>query len=137
MLQFILSRSSGLRFLSVSWTTLALVGACATIPEEQDWIKVGRTTKAEVLEQYGQPDLVLPSGDGETAVYRPRDPKQLAPQMEVPTMQPGPLGTATTRMEPVSPGLGSKPANSGRRSRPVQELRIRYDAQGIVQELIR
>jgi hypothetical protein len=43
----------------------------------------------------------------------------------------------TTKMEPIDPGLGSRPANGKLQERPEQELHIRYNAQGIVQELIR
>jgi len=129
-------RLSGIQLQVISWGALVLISACASVSDQQEWIKIGQTTRVEVIEQYGQPDLVMASEEGETAVYRPRDSRQAAPQMSVPTMQAGPLGTATTRMEPVSPGLGNKPAN-GRRERPMQELRIRYDAQGVVREIIR
>jgi hypothetical protein len=57
--------------------------------------------------------------------------------LEIPTAQAGPLGTVTTKMEPINPGLGTRPANGRLQERPKQELRIRYNAQGIVQELIR
>lgn len=127
---------SGLQLLVISWSALVLISACATVSDQQEWIKIGQTTKEEVIEQYGQPDLVMGSEEGETAVYRPRDSRQATPQMSVPTMQAGPLGTATTKMEPVNPGLGTRPANGGLRGRPPQELRIRYNAQGVVQEII-
>ena len=43
----------------------------------------------------------------------------------------------TTKMEPINPGVGTNPTNGNVQERPEQELRIRYNAQGIVQELIR
>jgi hypothetical protein len=138
-----MNRLSGLQLLFISWVALVFVGACATVADQKDqkdqkdWIKVGYTTKEEVVERYGQPDLVMASETGETVTYRPRDPRQSAPRIEIPTVQAGPLGTTTTRMEPVTPGMGTRPVNGGRGDRPEQELRIRYDGQGVVQEVIR
>jgi hypothetical protein len=43
----------------------------------------------------------------------------------------------TTKMEPINPHSGTGPTNGNLQERPEQELRIRYSAQGIVQELIR
>lgn len=119
------------------WCTCVLIAACATVPDTEEWIKVGRTTKVEVIERYGQPDLVTVSGEDETALYRPRDLRSPAPPMEIPTVQAGPLGSTTTKMESINPGLGVGPTNGGSQKRPKQELRIRYNSQGIVQELSR
>ena len=90
-----------------------------------------------MIQQYGQPDLAMASEEGEIAIYRPTDPIRPVPRLEVPTMQAGPLGTMTTKMEPIDPDLGARQANGNRQERPEQELRIRYNAQGIVRELIR
>jgi len=126
-----------LQFLLVSFGALVVVGACTVVPEQKDWIVIGRTTREEVVQRYGQPDLARASEEGEIAIYRPRDPIRSVPRVEVPTMQAGPLGTMTTKVEPIDPGLGARPENGNLRERPEQELRIRYNAQGIVQELIR
>ena len=128
---------SRLQLLLLSWGALVLVGACAAAPDQKDWIQIGKTTREEVVERYGQPDLVRADEEGEIAIYRPRDPSRPAPRLEIPTAQAGPLGTVTTKIEPVSPGLDTGQANADRQKRPEQELRIRYNAQGIVQELIR
>lgn len=128
---------SRLHILLISWGVLVLVGACAEVPAQKDWIKTGVTTREEVVKRYGQPDLVMASDEGETAIYRPRDPKRPTPQVEIPTMQAGPFGTATTRMEPVKPGLRNGSGNGKQQERPEQDLRIRYNAQGVVQEIIR
>jgi hypothetical protein len=128
---------SRLQFLHLSFGALVLVGACASVPDQGEWIKIGQTTREEVVKRYGQPDLVMASGEGEIAIYRPSSPKQATPRMEIPTAQAGPLGTMTTKMEPVNPGVGARPTNGNLQERPEQELRIRYNAQGIVQELIR
>ncbi len=126
-----------LQFVLISFGTLVVVGACAVAPEQKDWIAIGRTTREEVIQRYGQPDLARASEEGEIAIYRPRDTMRSVPRVEVPTMQAGPLGTMTTKMEPIDPGLDARPVNGNRQERPEQELRIRYNAQGIVQELIR
>jgi hypothetical protein len=126
-----------LQFLLISFGTLVVVGACAVVPDRMDWIKIDQTTRGEVVERYGQPDLVKVSEEGEIAIYRPRNPIGSAPRLEIPTVQAGPLGTMTTKMEPINPGLGTRSPNGNLQERPEQELRIRYNARGIVQELIR
>ena len=104
-----------------------LVGGCASVPDERGWIKVGQTTSKEVVERYGQPDFVTVAEDGEIVVYRAIDPRQAPPIVEIPTAQAGPLGIATTKMEPVRRGTAAEG--------PMRELRIRYDARGVVQEV--
>jgi len=121
---------------ALSMGILIFLGACATTADPAQWIRVGITTRAEVIEQYGEPDLVIASREGETAIYRARTSGQSAPRMEVPTVQAGPLGTATTRMQPIDPGLGARATNAGAQDRPKKEIQIRYDAHGIVQALI-
>ena len=128
---------SPLQPLYMSGVLLVLLVACAVAPDQSDWIKIGQTTREDVVKRYGMPDLVIASEAGETAIYRPRAPKQSAPQVQIPTVQAGPLGTVTTRMEPVNSESGSRDTNGRLQERPEQELRIRYNAQGIVQELIR
>jgi hypothetical protein len=132
---------SRLQIPLISWGALALalvlVGASAGVPDQRDWIQIGQTTREEVVKRYGQPDFLKTSEEGEAAIYRPRDPGRSIPEMEILTMQEGPLGTATTKMEPINPGLGRRPTNGSLRERPEQELYIRYNTQGIVQELIR
>ena len=130
-------RMSRLQFLLHSFGALVLVGACASVPDQGDWIKIGQTTREEVIKRYGQPDLVMASKEGEIEIYRPRDSRPSTARMEIPTVQAGPLGTTTTKMEPVNPGLGGRPMNGGLGERPERELHIRYNSQSIVQELIR
>ena len=125
------------QLLSISLCTLVCVGACAVAPDQRDWIKIGQTTREEVVERYGQPDLVKVSEEGDIAIYWPRGSKGSTPRLEIPTAQAGPLGTMTTKMEPINPGVGTNPTNGNVQERPEEELRIRYNAQGIVQELIR
>jgi hypothetical protein len=122
--------------LLLAGIALIVVGACSSMSNQSDWIVIGQTTREEVIEAYGPPDLVMSTHEGDLAVYRPRDPSH-ASQLRIPTAQTGPFGTSITKMEPVTPGLGARRMNGGRLERPTQELRIRYNAQGIVTELIR
>ena len=123
--------------------TLALLGllaACVSAPEHPapdhpDWIRIGVTTKAEVIQRYGQPDMVIASPVGDTAIYRPTATGPSAPRLEIPTAQAGPLGSATTRMQTINPGLGANDMNTKAKERLRSEIRIRYDARGVVQEL--
>ena len=117
--------------------TLAVLGlltACVSAPDP-DWIQVGVTTKDEVITRYGQPDWVIVSPDGDTAIYRPIASGQSAPRLEIPTAQAGPLGSTTTRMQQINPGLGAKDLNPRTKMLLRSEIRIRYDDRGVVQEL--
>jgi hypothetical protein len=116
-----------------------LLPACATVSnvsKPSDWIRIGSTTKEEVIRQYGEPDFVMDSPEGEMATYRPRLERQLSQPVRVPVAQPGPLGTMTTREQPIEPGLGVKGRGAGTQERPDKEFRIQYDAKGVVRALI-
>ena len=117
-----------------------LLAACASAPDHPapdppDWIRIGVTTKAEVIQRYGQPDLAIASTDEDTAIYRPTASGPSAPRVEIPTAQAGPLGSGTTRMQTINPGLGANDMNTKAKERLRSEIRIRYDARGVVQEL--
>jgi len=120
--------------LPLSLSLVSLLTACVSTADPQDWIRVGETTKAEVIARYGQPDLVIASREGDTAVYRPASSLS-APQMEIPTVQAGPLGTATTQMRPINPGLDANDRSREGKERVRSEIHIRYDARGVVREL--
>jgi hypothetical protein len=137
-MRFIEGRS--LRYLLLSLCSLmpamlSLLTACVSAPDHTSWIRVGTTTKDEVVARYGQPDWVSASPGGETVVYRPTASGRSAPRLEIPTAQAGPFGTATTRMQPIDPGLGAKDMNGKEKEWLRKELRIRYDDRGVVQEL--
>ena len=132
--------SSLMYAVPLTLAVLGLLSACVSAPDHPapdhpDWIRIGVTTKDEVIQRYGQPDMVIASPDGDTAIYRPTASGQSAPRVEIPTVQAGPLGSATTRMEPINPGLGANDMNSKMKARLQSEIRIRYDARGVVQEL--
>ena len=118
--------------------TLGLLGilmACVSSPDHPEWIRIGVTTKDEVIARYGQPDLMMAAPGGDTAVYKPTGSGASVPSLEIPTAQVGPFGAPTTRMQRVEPGLGAKDLDTEARALSRRELRIRYDAQGVVQEL--
>ncbi|MBY0249205.1 MAG: hypothetical protein K2Q17_16215 [Nitrospiraceae bacterium] len=125
-----------LRWTSISWGFLVLLSACAFAPHQNEWIIVGHTTREEVVEAYGEPDLVMTAAEGETVVYRPRAVSHSRPPMEIPKAQAGPRGLVATKMEPIVRSYGSISADGGLRGRSDREMRIRYDAHGVVQELI-
>jgi hypothetical protein len=132
--------SSLLYAFPLTLAVLGLLAACASAPDHPapdrpDWIRIGVTTKDEVIQRYGQPDLVIASTDGDTAVYRPTTSIPSAPRVEIPTAQAGPLGSGTTRMQTINPGLGANDMNMKTKERFRSEIRIRYDARGVVQEL--
>ena len=109
-----------------------LLLACASAPDYPDWIRVGMTTKEQVIAQYGQPDLELTFPGGDTAVYRPIPS---VPRLEIPTAQAGPFGAATTRMQTIEPGLGARDRSTKAKEQMRREIHIRYDARGVVQEI--
>ena len=110
-----------------------LLLACAeTSVDRTSWIQIGKTTKSEVVAHYGEPDLVFNDRDGETVTYRPA--RQPSPSIQVPTAQAGPFGTMRTETRTIEPGLGK---NDQASRRPQQEIRIHYDAQGVVRDVMR
>jgi hypothetical protein len=125
------SPSSQLPAIALLLSVSVLFVACAqTSVDRTAWIQVGKTTRSEVVAQYGEPDLVLTSPDGETVTYRPA---AVRPSVQIPTAQPGPLGTSRTQTETIEPGLGR---NDRASRRPTKEVRIRYNAQGVVQDVM-
>jgi hypothetical protein len=113
-----------------------LVPACTTVSKPSDWIHVGSTTKEEVIREYGEPDSVRDSPEGEIATYRPRREGPPPQPVRVPVAQPGPLGTVTMREQPIEPGLGAKGQGAGAQERPDKEFRVQYDAKGVVRAVI-
>jgi hypothetical protein len=99
--------------------------------EETEWIKIGSTTREEVIKRFGDPDATAEAQSSEIVVYRPRRPP--SPGMVIPSPEAGPLGTVTTRTRPIEPGLGTSPI--GRGEKPSRTIWIRYDAGGVVQQV--
>lgn len=111
---------------------LSWIGGCAGASGEKTWIAVGTTTRDEVVKRYGQPDIIRMSGGDSIATYWPASARPIRPQMEIPTVQAGPSGTTTTQITPIESGF-DRPDQP---ERPVQEIQIRYDAQGVVREVM-
>ncbi len=119
------------------WGFLAFLSACAFVPHQTEWIAVGHTTREEVIDAYGEPDLVMAAAEGETVVYRPMNLSRSIPPLEIPTVQAGPRGMVATKIEPINRGPNAAAMSPALRKRPDRDLRIRYDAYGIVREIIR
>jgi hypothetical protein len=126
------TRRSVLHSVSIMLATLGLFVGCVSTPAHPDWMRIGVTTKADVLARYGQPDLLIGSPDGDTVVYRP---SASVPRLEIPTAQAGPFGTSTTSMQRINPGLDTNDLNRERKELLRSEIRVRYDNRGVVQEL--
>ncbi|MGA6828412.1 hypothetical protein ACO9S2_12450 [Nitrospira sp. NS4] len=113
------------------------LSSCATDADRSSWIQIGVTTKDEVIERYGQPDMVRLSSEGETATYRPVASLPASPPPPVAqVVEAGPEGKMTFTSRPVIRGLGARHVAAGTQDRPGREIRIRYDARGIVQEVL-
>jgi hypothetical protein len=114
-----------------------LAGAgCATSMTGTEWITIGKTTRADVIERHGPPDLVRIIPEGELATYGPPSDHTARPLVQVQTIQPGPEGKFTTQTQPVIPGLGVRPIGSGTDGRPRKALNIRYDLSGVVRDIV-
>jgi hypothetical protein len=126
------------RYVSSFLLTLGLLGllaACASSPDHRDGIRIGVTTKEDVIARYGQPHLMMAVPGRDTAIYRQTGADASVPRLEIPTVQAAPLGNTTTRMQPIVPGLGAKYLDNGAQERMSNEIHIRYDAQGVVEGL--
>ena len=126
------------RLVCLFTLTLGLLGvlaACVSTPDQTDWIRIGVTTKDEVIARYGQPDLLMAAPGGETVTYRQTGSEASAPKLEIPTFQAAPEGKTMTRMQPIVPGLGAKQLDTGAKEQLRREIRIRYNARGVVQEM--
>jgi len=109
---------------------------CATGQGDSGWITIGKTTRQEVLERYGEPDLVRVSADGEVAMYGMRNSAASSgPPPVAQVAEPAPEGKMTFQPHPIIRGLGARDIGAGTPARPQREIHLRYDAQGIVREV--
>ena len=76
---------------------LAFLSACAFVPHQTEWIAVGHTTREEVIDAYGEPDLVMAAAEGETVVYRSVNVNPTLPPLGIPTAQAGPSAMIATK----------------------------------------
>ncbi len=122
--------------------TWLVVAGCGTEQLERtsgsgrtEWIKIGMTTREEIMARYGEPDATAQLPQGEVALYRAPGTATPSPPPSIPVVTPGPLGQTVTEMKPVEPGLGTSPLSaSGAKERPSRTIWIRYDTRGVVQE---
>lgn len=123
--------------LRASWAVICgFVAACATMSDQTGWIQIGATTRADVVARYGEPDLVQTFQDGTLVTYRPTASKQPPPAVEIPTIQPGPFGTTVTTTKPVGQPADTLDPAARKHDWVKKEIRIRYDVQGIVREVL-
>lgn len=92
-----------MRVIAVLACVLLSVAGCATMEggrtsatEQTEWLKVGLTTRDEVIKRFGDPDGTAQLPQGELVVYRPPRPATPSPAASVPTFEAGPLGTVRT-----------------------------------------
>jgi hypothetical protein len=119
--------------------SLAWLPGCTTVPDPADqtnWIEIGKTTKADVVARYGEPDLTQRIAIGTVVIYLPvlkyPPPPPAVPTIQ--TMQPTPAGFGVAMTNPIEPRLAVADVGGGAHGRPWQGLSIRYDAQDVVRE---
>ena len=95
-----------------------------------------QTTRVDVIERYGPPDLVRIIPEGELSTYGPPSDHTARPLVQIQTLQPAPEGKFSTQTQTVPPGLGVRPIGSGTEMRPRKVLNIRYNLSGVVREII-
>ena len=125
----------------ITATSVVWLPGCATIPDpsdQTDWIEIGKTTKAEVIERYGDPELAQKLAKGTVVTYFPLWKHRPSPSAipTIQTMQPTPAGFGMAMTNPIEPRLAMKEIGSDAHGRPMRGLSIRYDAQDVVKEIL-
>jgi hypothetical protein len=122
---------------SIIPVSLVWLAGCTTSPvawDQANWIEVGKTTKAQVVERYGEPDLAQKVADGTIATYFPAltFPQHPPAQPTIQTMQPSSagFGIAMSNQDQINPRLAVRDPFGTHG--PRQGLSIRYDAQNVV-----
>jgi hypothetical protein len=102
--------------------------------DQANWIEVGKTTKAQVIDRYGEPDIAQRFADGTIATYLPalKFPPSPPTVPTIQTMQPSAAGFGIAMANPIEPRLAVRDGARG----PRQGLSIRYDAQGVVAKIL-
>jgi hypothetical protein len=125
-----------MRFLTIIPISLVWLSSCTTGTvswNQADWIEVGKTTKAEVVNRYGEPDIAQKFPGGIIATYFPALTFRTQPPglPTIQTMQPTPAGFGIATTTQIEPRLALRDGARG----PREGLRIRYDAQGVAREI--
>ncbi|WP_173051269.1 hypothetical protein [Nitrospira sp. KM1] len=127
-----LGRSNGTLWFVVF--ALMNLSACASTPDQITWIENGKTTRAEIVSRFGDPDLVETTKTGTMVTYQSTASKRPLPPVEIPTVQPGPLGTTAVTSKPIERSLGSDDSTTPKSEWITHEIHIRYDENGVVQD---
>ena len=117
------------------------IPGCAAIPDpsyQTDWIEIGKTTKADVVERYGDPQVAQKLAIGTIVTYFPvwKHPPSPPAIPTIRTMQPTPAGFGVAMTNPIEHRLPIMDVGSEAHGQPRQGLSIRYDAQDIVREIL-
>jgi hypothetical protein len=111
--------------------------SCATGGNHTSWIRSGVTTKDEVVERYGEPDMVRLFSGVETVTYLRMRSQPVSPPLPVAQVaEAGPEGIVRFTSQPIIRGLGARHVGAGTHDRPDREIRVRYGSRGIVQEVL-
>ena len=126
-----------MRFRTIIPVALISLSSCTTgtvVWNHADWIEVGKTTKAEVVNRYGEPDIAQKFPGGTIATYFPALTFRTQPPglPTIQTMQPTPAGFGIATTTQIEPRLALRDGARG----PKEGLRIRYDAQGVAREIL-
>jgi hypothetical protein len=118
--------------ISLVWLSGCTAGTLAW--DQVNWIEVGKTTKAQVVDRYGEPDIAQKLSNGTIATYFPAlklsPPPPALPTIQ--TMQPSSAGFGIAIANQTEPRLALRDGARG----PRQGLKIRYDAQGVAREIL-
>jgi hypothetical protein len=114
--------------ISLFWLSGCTTGTVAW--DQANWIEVGKTTKAQVIDRYGEPDIAQQSADGTVATYLPtlKFPPPPSALPTIRTMQPSSAGFGVAMVNQIEPRLAVRDGARG----PRHGLSIRYDAQDVV-----
>jgi hypothetical protein len=117
--------------------TLVWLAGCTTGAVTWDhtsWIEVGKTTKAQVVDRYGEPDLAQKLANGTIATYFPAvkfpPPPPALPTIQ--TMQPSSAGFGIAMANQIEPRLAVRDGARG----PRQGLSIHYDVHDVVATIL-
>jgi hypothetical protein len=105
--------------------------------DQVNWIEIGKTTKTQIVERYGEPDIAHKLADGTIATYFPtlKFPAQPPTLPTIQTMQPSPagFGIGMSNQDQTNPRLAVSDAFATHG--PRQGLSIRFNAQDVVASL--
>jgi hypothetical protein len=122
--------------ISLVWLSGCTAGTVAW--DQVNWIEVGKTTKAQIVNRYGEPDIAQTSANGTIATYFPalKFPAQPSTLPTIQTMQASPagFGIGMSNQDQIGPRVAVK--NAFGTHGPRQGLSIRYDARDVVAGLL-